>query len=358
MAGLYLNAVAGVITAFLVYKIAYALGGRLCGFIALLAAAFWPSQLLYSAIMASEPIFCCFFFFCVWLFIYLYRFPVTIENIEGSMFLCTILGFALALTNAIRPMAAILLIAVILCFVPRTLEFGKNEKWMYSRIQRFACQGWFRALIILLSFMYVGSFLSKAISNAVAFNLPGGLSSSGFNLLIGTNPEAHGAWNQVDADFLASNFAATNSAAFAQKACFDEAISRILQNPVGVLKLLFEKIGYLWANDDYASYWVSLFLTQQNTMTAGRQAIIDAFSAFNSFYYSLFVMFSAVFGLRFFKEKLLTPAHALVLLFVGTAVLHMVLECQNRYHYFLLPVLVILSSLAITGICKKKSKSI
>lgn len=359
IAGLYFNAVVSVLSAFLSGKIAEMLGGRVCGFISLLFTAFWPSQILYSALLASEPVFSLLLLSSIWLFIFLYRFPARIGTIEGSMFLCCVLGFSLALANAIRPMATIFLIALILCFLPCKVSFSKNEKLLYSIVDRFSCQGWFRALAILLSFMFVGNFLSKAISNTIAFSLPSGLSSSGFNLLVGTNIEARGAWNQADAEFLASNFAASNSGAIAQSACFNEAIKRISQNPVGVLKLTFEKVTYLWADDDYANYWVGLFLNQQSALTAGRQALLDGFRAINSFYYLIFVAFTAVFGFFSLKKKYLTPAMALVLLLVGTAVLHMVLECQNRYHYFLLPVLVILSSLALKEIYSKiKSKGI
>jgi len=50
------------------------------------------------------------------------------------------------------------------------------------------------------------------------------------------------------------------------------------------------------------------------------------------------------------QTKTASPAHVLILLFIGTVALHMVLEFQNRYHYFILPVFMILSSMAIAGI--------
>lgn len=349
-AGLYLNLAASLISVFLTYRIARTLCGRLGGIIALLIAAFWPSQILYGAILASEPVFTCMLLVCVWLFIYLYRYPVSLGNREGAIFLCFILGAALALTNAVRPLSEILLVAVILSFIPFTRKFDKNERMLNGRLSRASCQGWFIALMVSLSFFVCGQFISASISHTIAYKLPGAGVSFGYNLMVGVNIDAKGAWNQQDADFFASEFAATNSAEAAHKASVDVALGRIGSDPLGVLNLGMEKFTYLWGNDDYAATWTSLFLSQQGNLTPERQEIIDRFSVWNDCFYMLALFFSAVFGLQQFKRKDTGPAQALVLLFVGTAILHMILESQNRYHYFILPVFAILASMSVAEV--------
>ncbi len=62
------------------------------------------------------------------------------------------------------------------------------------------------------------------------------------------------------------------------------------------------------------------------------------------------VFFSAVIGLSLFRRKDVQPGQTLILLFIGTAALHMFLESQNRYHYFVLPLFAVLASIGIADI--------
>ena len=349
-AGLYLNLAASLFSVFLTYRIARTLCGRLGGMIALLGAAFWPSQILYGTILASEPVFTCMLLLSIWLFIYFYRSPVRLENREGSLFLCCTLGVLLALTSAVSPLAEILLVAVVLCCIPFVVRFNKNERMLYGRLSRASCQGWFLSLVVLISFFICNQLLSAAISNTIAYKMPGGSVSFGYNLMVGVNIDAKGAWNQQDADFFSNEFTSTNSAEAAHKASLNVGLERIRSNPVGVANLAMEKFTSLWGNDDYAGTWTTLFLDQQNNLTRERQNIIDRFTQWNGYFYLFGIFFSAVFGLQLFKQKTASPAHVLILLFIGTVALHMVLESQNRYHYFILPVFMILSSMAIAGI--------
>ena len=349
-AGLYFNMAASLLSVFLTYRISRTLCGRLGGVIALLAAAFWPSQILYGTILASEPVFTCMFLFCIWLFIYLFRYPAKLNHIEGSIILCVLLGVLISLTNAVRPQAIILLIAVILCLIPMRVQFDKSEKMLNGKLRCAACQGWFRALIILFSFMICSQLVSTAISKTIAYELPGMSTSFGFNLMVGVHIDAKGAWNQQDADFLTNQFAATHSAEKAHQACLSVALSRIKSNPIGVLNLSLEKFTFLWGNDDYAASWATFLLDQQGNLTSERQHLIQTITPWNNDIYLVTLFLSAVLGMRSFKQREIGPTHVLMLIFIGTALLHMILEWQNRYHYFVLPVFMILASMAFADI--------
>ena len=349
-AGLFLNAAAGLFNVFLIYRIARTLGGRLSGMVALFTAAFWPSQILYGAILASEPVFTCMLLLAIRLFIYLYRYPVLLANRESSLFLCFLLGVSIALANAVRPLAVLLLIAAILCIVPFAVRFDRNERMLNGRLSRASCQGWFLALVISLSFLLCSRLISASISNTIAYPLPGSGVSFGYNLMVGVNIEAKGAWNQQDADFFANEFASTNSAQAAHQASVNVALQRIGSNPVGVLNLAMEKFTFLWENDDYAKTWTTLFLDQQGGLTSERQNVIDQFTLWNAGFYLLGVFFSSIFGLQLLKRRNTGPEQALILLVVGTVIVHMLLESQNRYHYFVLPVFMVLASMEIVEI--------
>lgn len=350
LAGLYLNMAASLFSVFLVYRIARTLAGRLGGFIALIGAAFWPSQILYGTILASEPVFTCLLLLGLWLFIYLFRYPQRISTLEGAIFLCITLGAMLALTNAIRPLSTVMLIAAILCFIPCVVRFNRNEKLLNSRLTRAACQGWFRAGIIFITFTACTQLIGASISNTIAYKLPGGAASFGYNLMVGVNVDSKGTWNQEDADFFAEQFNETNSATEAHRASLEVALARIRNNPEGIAILAVEKFAALWDNDDYGDYWTTLFLSQQGHLTPERQSFIDSFKTPNNILYLTAVFFSMVFAVQLLLSKKTSPAQGMILLFIGTAALHMLLEFQNRYHYFMLPIFIIFAATAIANI--------
>ena len=227
--------------------------------IALVVAAFWPSQILYGTILASEPVFACMLLLSIWLFIYLYRYPVSLGNREGSIFLCVILGLSIALAGVVRPMSLIFLVAVVLCMLPFVKRFNRNEKMLNGKFTRASCQGWFLVLVISLTFFISNQLISTSISNTINYKLPGSGVSFGYNLMVGTNIEAQGAWNQQDAEFFAKEFSLTNSPQAAHKASIDVALQRIKTDPVGVSNLALEKFTFLWGNDDYAEMWTTIF---------------------------------------------------------------------------------------------------
>ncbi|MEA4971008.1 MAG: glycosyltransferase family 39 protein [Candidatus Pelethousia sp.] len=350
-AGLCLNLAACLCSVILVYRIARALGGRGTGIVALLAAAFWPSQILYGAILGSEPVFVCMLLTCARLFIYLYQYPVKLENREGAMYVCVALGVALGLTNAIRPLATIFLIATALCLAPSVKRFDKSEQMLNGWLSRISCQGWFLALLVAASFFITTSLINAWIADVIGYELPGSGVSFGYNLMVGLNIEAKGAWNQMDAEFFGAEFAATNSAVAAHKASLGIAMERLRNDPpVGLLNLAMEKFSHLWKNDDYGATWTALFLEQQGDLSPARQSIINVLAQWNDGFYLLSLFFSAVYAARLFRRPTQSPAQVFVLLFVGVAALHMIVESQNRYHYLMLPVFAILAALAVADI--------
>jgi 4-amino-4-deoxy-L-arabinose transferase-like glycosyltransferase len=349
MAGLYLNMAASLISVYLTYRIARALSGCLGGMIALLSAAFWPSQILNGTLLASDPVFTCMLLLSVWLFIYLYRYPVSLGNREGAIFLSSILGLCIALAGAVRPMALIFLVAVVLSMIPFSKRFNKNEKMLNGKVSRASCQGWFLVLVISLVFLIFNQLLSTSISNAIGYKLPGSGVSFGYNFMVGMNTEAKGTWNQQDADFFTNKFALTDSSQEAHKAGIDVALQRIKADPEGILYLFPEKFSILWGNDGYA-VMTTFFLDQQGILTRERQDIIGLFTKITNYFYLFSVFFLAVLGIQLFRRKDTGPEQALILLFIGTVILHLILETQNRYHYFILPIFMILTAMSIVEI--------
>lgn len=346
-AGLYLNLGASVISIFLAYRIARLICGKTGGLLALLLVAFWPSQILYVNQMASEPLFMCLTLTAVWITAYLFTNSKKSKP-TNVLILNILLGIILALAGGVRPVAVILLIAIAICTLTYKAKENRNEK--AGLIKSCMSRGWIRVTVILISYFICSQLVSGSTARAIDRELPGSTVSFGYNLLVGVNIDSKGSWNEKDARFLEEKFMENGSAEEAHRASRDEALKRIINNPKGMANLIFEKYTLLWDNDDYASYWNTLFLESQRNLTPERKAFITNLTIWNNIYYIICVYLSLISGVFLWFRKRVGLEHILILYFIGTAMLHMILESQNRYHYSILPVFAILASAGLVDI--------
>ncbi|OPX44915.1 hypothetical protein CLHUN_11470 [Ruminiclostridium hungatei] len=339
--GLYFNLAVSLLSIFFVHRTARLLAGNVGGILAAALVAFWPSQILYINQMASEPVFMCLTLICIWIAARLFKAPDG-EKAWKILVFNIALGILLAIAGGVRPVAIILLIAIIICSVTYKARLtGSAEAGL---IKSCMSRGWIRALAILTGYMACSLLISAATAKAIDRELPGTTASFGYNLMVGFNIESRGGWNEKDSSFLTQRFAETGSAEEAHIASRAMALSRLKEDPVGIANLIFQKYTLLWENDDYGSYWNLLFLKQQNNLTSQRNEFINSVTIWNNIYYIICVYLSLLAGIYLWFGKKVGTEHVLVLYFIGIAMLHMFLESQSRYHYNILPVFAILAS--------------
>lgn len=345
--GQVFNIVCAVLTCFFVWRCAVLLAGRASGLIALLMTAFWPSQILYNNFLAAEYLFSLMLFFCLWLFLRLVHTDIRSGQPQGRLFCGHILlGVLIGLTSAIRPMAMLLLISVLLYLIPSRTALPIRPQNDLPVTARAMSRGWIRALLILVSFLLTTGITSKSISFAVDRDIAGGSASFGYNMLVGLNQDSYGGWNQDDADYLYNALDESGSAEGAQLACRDLAMERLKTPVPNLLNLFFHKYNVLWANDDYGSTWNLLFMGQQNTLTAERQDFLYTMRDVNNLYYMTAVALSAL-GAVFLIRRRGTWAYVPITVFLGTVAMHLLVENQNRYHFHALYLFVLLSAVAL-----------
>lgn len=351
--GQVFNIVCAVLTCFFVWRCAVRLAGRASGLIALLMTAFWPSQILYNNFLAAEYLFSLMLFFCLWLFLCLVHTDIRSGQPQGRLFCGHILlGVLIGLTSAIRPMAMLLLISVLLYLIPSRTALPIRPQNDLPVTARAMSRGWIRALLILVSFLLTTGITSKSISFAVDRDIAGGSASFGYNMLVGLNRDSYGGWNQDDADYLYDALDETGSAEEAQLACRDLAMERLKTPVPSLLDLFFHKYTVLWANDDYGSTWNLLFMGQQNTLTPTRQDFLYTMRDVNNLYYMTAVALSAL-GAVFLIRRRGTWAYVPVTVFLGTVAMHLLVENQNRYHFHALYLFVLLSAVALHVLYEK-----
>ena len=349
--GLYFNLAVSLLSVFFVNRIARLICGRAAGVLAMLLAAFWPSQVLFINQMASEPLFTCLSLLCIWITAYLFSHSSYAKDIRIFV-LNILLGILLAAAGGVRPVSVVLLIAIIICTITYKSGHAEASNAKAGLIKSCMARGWIRAIFLLAGFLVCSQLISGATARAIERKLPGSTVSFGYNLMVGLNVESKGAWNEQDAKFLNDRFIETGSAAEAHKASLEQAVQRIKEDPEGIGNLLFQKYALLWANDDYGSSWNLLFLEQQHNLTSERKEFINSVAIWNNIYYIICVYMSLIAGIFLWFRKKAGTAHILILYFVGIAFLHMVLESQSRYHYNILPVFAILAAVGAAEIFK------
>ncbi|MDK2967339.1 glycosyltransferase family 39 protein [Lacrimispora sp.] len=341
------NVLFSVGTVFFIYRIARRLGGRIAGMTALAAAAFWPSQILYINMLAAEYSFTFFFYFCVLLFLHLVMdYDGATKHAVRGVLLHIVLGCMIAVTAAIRPMALILLIAVLLFLLPLKTKLPDIPRNSISIWVRFLAKGWLRAAFILTAYMAVSNIIHTDIELTINQSIPSFSQSFGYNLLVGLNTSSDGGWNEEDSKFLYENLERTGSPIEAQLACRNKAYERLTADPGGILNLFIKKYELLWGNDNYGADWNLAFLKEQNQLAQGGAVFLNQMKGVSQIAYMVVVLFSFL-TLIYLLQGRASALYVLILVYLGTAAIHLMVESQNRYHFHILPVFIIIASVGI-----------
>lgn len=344
------NIILAVVTCFFVWRIAVLLAGRVSGMLGLILTAFWPSQIIYNDFLASEYLFSCLLCISIWLFLVLViKYDANHPHQGTGVFLHVVLGILIALDSAIRPMALLLLISILICLVPSHMPLSIKPRNDLTLSERVMEKGWLRGFILLCTFIATSSFTTKCVSYTIDQEVPGGSVSFGYNLLIGLNQDSYGGWNEADSEYLYSVIEETGSPIQAQIACRDLALQRLKATPKSLLNLAIHKYDVLWSNDDYASTFAINFLEEQGNLTKAREDFLYGIKDYDNLWYMVCVAFSMSAALGLLKKDG-NWSYVMIILFLGTIAMHLLVENQNRYHFHALYLLVILTSVGIKHI--------
>lgn len=351
--GLYFGIFFNVLCEFFIYRTVRYISGRIGAIAALAITAFFPSQIIFSNFLASEPLFSCMLFGCFLLFTFIVRkFKEETRHPAFGFVLYIILGVVLGFTSEIRPMAQILLIAIAIGLISSRMELKKTGNDASVAIRGLS-KGWICVILIVCSYLLCTSIAGGSVERTIGKKVASGGSSYGYNLLVGLNIKSQGGWNKEDADLLSDSFDATGSATEAQLICKKAAIERLKNNPVmGTANLFFEKFTLLWKSDDNSVASNIITLTNQGNLTESRENWLYSNMMFCNIYYLIVVFWAGISGIYLWFKKGSLEQLVMILLFIGTAILHMLLESQPRYHYYGLQVFSILAAIGIAGIYK------
>lgn len=347
-AGLYANMVFSIISVALVYFIVRQRAGYLVSAIAMLLTAVWPSHVLYSTMLASEPFFTMLILGAALIFAVVTRRDENSLRLKKPIITVALfvpLGVLLGIANAVRPMAMVLMLAMAIVIVISGYRMPRGS----SAAPIMLSKGWLCAIIVFICYFITSNIMTQNVRVMVGDEPAGGITASGYNLLVGTNYEHGGIWNEEDAELFDSSFAENNSAAEAHGACLDVALERIKENPKEILDLTIYKFRDLWQTDDFGIDWNILWLGQQGGLEPETENLLEGLRPVTRCLYFITLVFVLIAAIQQWWQKGSVDKLflACLLFFLGTALLHMVLETQVRYHYNMLPFFIIMAAFAM-----------
>lgn len=341
---LYANLLCSMISVILCTHIGKRLAGRLGAVLAMLLMSLWPSHVLYANMVATEQSFTMFILMAADMMI------GVLPRGKGSLYdhspnrvmaLLILIGIVLAVAGAVRPMALLLLAAFSVVLLMQGHDPAGEVPLEGGRYA--LSKGWFCVVLVAVPYLLAGQVISRAISDAILEEPASGITASGYNLMVGVNVKAEGRWNEEDSNFFGDKYDTLGNANEAHSACMQVAIQRITGEPENVLNLLIFKFRDLWQTDDFGIDWNLQWADHQGTLTPELKASLEALRPVGRLLYMAVLVCTLLCALNAWRDER-APQPMLtvfVLFYLGTALSHMLLETQVRYHYNMLPFLML-----------------
>ena len=294
-----------------------------------------PSQTIYNSLTLSEPLYTT---LILAVLLVLTEAEVCTVLRSYPLFLAPAVGIScgviLRLVNGVRPIAAVLVIALLIWVA--LLNTGKllMHKWRWW---------WSLCIVCLLSTYFIlGPIWNQHIAERIGEEPS---QTPGYSFLVGFNPESSGRWNQEDSDrlyYYSDQPGAT--AQWTQEQLLAEAEERISSGEIDFALLFIQKLRTFLGSDDTCVGYSSAVL---------RHTTLFSFLC-NTFYYTA-VLLAIVGAIKLWKREqnyltLLAPLYV-----IGLTCAQMLVEVAGRYHYSILPMLLMIGAGVAGGEVSNKS---
>lgn len=286
-----------------------------------------PSQTIYNSLVLSEPLYT--------MYILLFFYIITRLSIDSKHSISQIIlvlsvgvicGILLRFIQGTRPIALILIIALIIWrIILATHTKGKRFQFLL----------WITLIVIMLvAYIIAGFYWNRWISSRIGEDPS---TTPGYSVLVGFNKDSLGRWNQADSDRLYKYSDQQGSTAkWVQEQMFSDAIERISTENINYPYLFAQKLKIFMGSDDSCVSYSAAVL---------RHTSLFSLSC-NGFYYSILIL--AIIGAIKLCKSTNGTTYMLVPLYVlGLVLAQMLVEVAGRYHYSIIPMLILICQPAI-----------
>lgn len=310
--GAYVNIFLTVGSGLIIWTIVKDFYGKRVAAIAYILWILCPSKLLYNVFNLSEP-----YYTNLILLFFLIVEKFSLYDKKYFWLTGILAGLLLRLINTARPIALIPMIALGIW-----LLFLKGYKKGFILFSLLAL-----AVYIPTGALW-NSYMESKLLATPATGVPG------YNVYVGFDSDHGGTFNEEDMDRLQEYYGSTQDATQAQKNMLNDAIENIKSGKVDFGKLIPSKFrsllgndegGAFYSKDDFSDTWfkVASFLS-------------------NIWYYFVFLL-SLAGALSVVKRQELTVLQLFPLYVIGLILAQMLVEVSGRYHYSILPMLIVIA---------------
>lgn len=294
--------------------------------------ALCPSKALFNAQVLSEPLYTCLILLFLLVVTELHR-RLRGQRRELWVFaLCALLcGLLLTAVNAARPIAAVPLIAFLIwVLVLRSDELSDRRRWAaWALFALLLCAGY------SMTSRLWQSHVEEVLGEEPAFNY-------GYSVCVGFNTDeegSYGSYSVADMErFQNYYFGEGMSAPEAQEKMLEDAKARISSGNIDFPRLFANKIKTLLGNDEAGVYYLS------SALSGTEYSVLAVLS---NVYYYFIVLFALLGAFRLWKARYSGTALILPMFVLGLSLAHMLVEVAGRYHYSIIPMLIMLAAFAM-----------
>lgn len=289
-----------------------------------------PSQTIYNSLVLSEPLYTA---MLLGVLLLLTRWE---DGGKRPILLGAVAGLLLRWFNGVRPIALVVVIALLIW------RFLLKPEGLVRREGR---RLWLPALaVLLIAYLLTGPLWQAHLTRRIG-EKPA--TTPGYSVLVGFNAQYSGQWNQEDSDLLFSFRDEPGATAQqAQEKAMEAAKERITSGEISFLHLMKEKVRVFLGVDSACVGYASTVLRH-----------IDLLSlACNSFYYAA-ILLAAGGLIRLWRQRSRSLVLLLPLYVLGLTSAQMLVEVAGRYHYSVIPVLLLLEQAALFPPVPKETKN-
>lgn len=326
LAATVFNVVLTTLSCGLVWLLGKALISERAAFLAALLWAVTPCKLMLGSLIFSEPIYTFLILLFFWLFLRLER--LIEKKPLHALMLVLALGLLLEAINLVRPIALILVIAAALWLV-----FLRGEKAKNARLWTL----WLAVFLAMTAvFRVSGTLWDRHVEKVLGQEIA---SVPWYNVYVGFNEETGGRYADADMDLLTAYLKEGKTADEAQESMIPHVKER-LASGINFPRLFAAKLFSFLGSDQLGGYTYRF--------TRPERFVKICMGMCNVFYYGVFL--AAVAGVvRMLRSRRLGAGLLLPLYFLGLTLAHMLVEVADRYHYSLIPILIIFAALGFAA---------
>lgn len=335
-----LNIAYSIGTIIFIYLICQKLFSEKAGRIAAVLYALYIPNILYSSVLTNQHIATFLFYFGFYLLITKYR--------SGKISFLYV-GIILALANLMRPLAPIVLVAVMIFLFLQFLA-ERDHVSLKKRLLIFSRN----ALGITAVFVLTGKLISTAFITAGITEFPLENRDPLWKFVLGFNKETSGRYSVSDAENIA-DLPVGKERKEASLALIEERT----EDKAALVYLFANKFRIMWGQSDASISWSLGQIKEENILgvkLTDLQTELAIAERISFFFISLFSSIALLYLLVKKQEEY--PYSLFLLLIVGYVLVHLLIEIQTRYRYFIIPAFIILAGYGIVqfGQIIKKSR--